>query len=58
MDGGAKQRLQVKEESYKPYIDEDFEYVAERFSKRDLGGIGQRADGAGVGDLANKRVEE
>ena len=56
--GGAKQRLRVKEESYKPYIEEDFEYVAERFSKPDIGRIGQRVDGAGVGDLANKRVGE
>ena len=61
VDEAAKQRLRVKEESYKAYIEErscHSENVAKRFMKPDLGGIGQQVNGAGIGGLANARVRE
>ena len=45
MDEAAKQRLRVKEESYKAYIEEELstsKTVVKKFTKPDLGGIGQQ----------------
>ena len=59
VDEAAKQRLRVKEESYKAYIEEELSLrnVAKRFMKPDLGGIGQQVN-AGIGGLANTRARE
>ena len=56
VDETAKQRLRVKEESYRKNC--HFENVAKKFIKPDLGDIGQQVNGAGIGDLANIRVQE
>ena len=52
MGEAAKQRLRVKEESYKAYIEEELSLrnVAKRFIKPELRGIGQLVHGAGIGD--------
>ena len=60
MTEAAKQRLRVKEESYKAYVEEELSLRKRRkkFIKPVLGGIGQQVNGAGIGDLANTRVPE
>ena len=60
VDEAAKQRVRVKEESYRPYIEEELSLRKRRkeVHQPDLGDIGQQVNGAGIGDLANTRVRE
>ena len=48
VDEAVKERLRVKEESYKAYIEEELSFRKRRqkFTKVDVGGIGQQANGA------------
>ena len=61
MDETATQRLRVKEESYKAYIEEELSLRKRRkdnSSSLFFGGVGQQVNGAGIGDVANSRVPE
>ena len=60
VDEAAKQRLRVKEESYKAHIEEELSLRKRRkeIHQADLGGIGQQVNGAGIGGLANTRARE
>ena len=61
VDEAAKQRLRVKEESYKAYIEEELSLRKRRkeiHQSRPLRHWWQQVHGAGIGDLANTRVRE
>ena len=60
VDEAAKQRLRVKEESYKAHIEEELSLRKRRkeIHQARFGGIGQQVNSAGTGDLANTRVPE
>ena len=55
VDEAAKQRLRVKEESYKAYIEEE---LSLRKRRKEIHHIGLQVNGVGIGDLANTRVRE
>ena len=60
VDEAAKQRLHVKEESYKAYIEDELSLRKRRkeVHQADLGDMGQQVNGVGIGDLANTRVRQ
>ena len=62
VDEAAIQRLRVKEESYKAYIEEELSVTSKtsqrKFTKPDFGGTELQVTGAGIGDLANTFVRE
>ena len=59
VDEAAKQRLRVKEESYKAYIEEELSLRKRREEiHQPLGGIGHQVTGAGIGELANTVVRQ
>ena len=60
VDETATQRLRVKEESYKAYIEEELSLRKRRkkIIKPAFGGVGQQVNGAGIGDVTNSRVPE